>query len=248
MRLLEEMEGLELFIGSFFCNKNPWNQAFAEWESFGVFFWKEKMWVAFQVSATTENQRNRAAFGNVFCDFGILSETKKQRQKHQIRRCKDSLKHWGHWIRLFRSWMVDKLPKVNWWVYRISEKINSINMTTLQGINISHLGKFGKSSTQKWFLMGYVSSLKGRSGSLAPALSSIITLPSLGLLLPIVSSARKMAYPHHRLTKQKNLKENLVNHQDAWTAQGNHNEWKFKLLDNFLKSLYSTFFLKTLVE
>ena len=29
------------------------------------------------------------------------------------------------------------------------------------GINMSHLGKFGKSSTQKWILMGYVSSLKG---------------------------------------------------------------------------------------
>ena len=39
------------------------------------------MWVAFQVSATTENQRNRAAFGNVFCDFGILSETKKTTAK-----------------------------------------------------------------------------------------------------------------------------------------------------------------------
>ena len=217
MRLLEEMEGLELFIGSFFCNKNPWNQAFAEWESFGVFFWKEKMWVElrFKFPQPRRIKETGRLLEMFFVTLGSSQKQKKQRQKHQIRRCKDSLKHWGHWIRLFRSWMVDKLPKVNWWVYRISEKINSINMTTLQEINISHLGKFGKSSTQKWFLMGYVSSLKGRSGSLAPALSSIITLPSLGLLLPIVSSARKMAYPHHRLTKQKNLKENLVNHQDA---------------------------------
>ena len=37
---------------------------------------------------------------------------------------------------------------------------------------------------------------------------------------------------------RKIWKRNLVNHQDAWTAKGNHNEWNSNLLYNCLKSLY----------
>ena len=44
-----------------------------------------------------------------------------------------------------------------------------MNKNTLQGINISHLGKFGKSSTQNAILRGYVSSLEGSVDGKRPA-------------------------------------------------------------------------------
>ena len=46
------------------------------------------------------------------------------------------------------------------WDLQIMKQQNKIyTKSTRQGTNLSHQGKKEKSSTQKWFLMGYVSSL-----------------------------------------------------------------------------------------
>ena len=47
------------------------------------------------------------------------------------------------------------------WDLQIMKQQNKIyTKSTRQGTNLSHQGKKEKSSTQKWFLMGYVSSLR----------------------------------------------------------------------------------------